>query len=81
MPDLEDHEILEQARRRCGLSIQELWLRYFELGGLASPLELEAHLEGLLRPSLLEREIVAHAINERFFEMGQDHPVPYLSVA
>lgn len=81
MSALNDHEMLDQARREAGLTLGELWLRYFELGGLASPLELEAHLAGLLTPDPLEREMVAHAINERFTELGQDHPVPYLSNA
>jgi hypothetical protein len=68
---------LDQYRRDAGLSHGELWLRYFELGGMATTLELEAVLYGALRPTDHEREVIAHALNERFVELGGNHPVPY----
>ena len=36
-------DVLDRARRHAGLSPVELWLRYFELGGMDSPLEVEAY--------------------------------------
>lgn len=69
--------VLEAARKECGLSIDDLWFRYFELTGEASPLELEGFLHGALVPDPLQYQIVAHALNERFVELGGDHPVPY----
>ena len=68
---------LEQARRDAGLSLTELWLRYFELGGMATPMELEALLHDALRASAHEHDVIAVALNERFVELGGDHPVPY----
>ena len=70
-------EPLEQARRDARLSLTELWLRYFELGGMNAPLELDAVLHGALIPSPHERDVIAVALNERFNELGGDHPVPY----
>lgn len=68
---------LNQARLDAGLSLAELWLRYFELGGMRSPLEVEAYVYGALQPTDHDHDVLAHAINERFVELGGDHPVPY----
>jgi len=68
---------LEQARLDLELSHGELWFRYFELGGMSTALEVEAYLYGALRPTGHDRDMVATALNERFSELGGDHPVPY----
>lgn len=78
MPTIPDAIVLESALRDSGLSMDELWLRYFELTGEASLLELEAYLHGALAPDPLQYDMIAHALNERFMEMGRDHPVPYV---
>ncbi|MEO8265008.1 MAG: hypothetical protein ABI706_05780 [Ilumatobacteraceae bacterium] len=69
--------ILEQARREVGLSYNELWFRYFELGGMSTALEVEAYLYEALTPTTHERDMIATALNERFAELGGDHPLPY----
>ena len=69
---------LDRARCDAGLSHGELWLRYFELGGMSTPLELEAFLYGILEPTVHDHDIIALALNERFVELGGNHPVPYL---
>ncbi|MDQ3462526.1 MAG: hypothetical protein M3471_05780 [Actinomycetota bacterium] len=68
---------LDLARRDAGLSHGELWLRYFELGGMSSALQVEAFLYGALVPSPHDHDVVAHALNERFVELGGNHPVAY----
>ena len=68
---------LEQARQEVGLSISELWVRYFAVGGMGTPLEMEAVLFGALVASPPDRDLLAVALNERFSELGGDHPVPY----
>ena len=68
---------LDRYRLDAGLSQGDLWMRYFELGGMNNALELEAILCGALRPSAHDREVIAHALNERFVELGRNHPVPY----
>ncbi len=68
---------LEQARLEVELSHGELWFRYFALGGMSTALEVEAYLYEALRPTGHDRDLVATALNERFSELGGDHPVPY----
>ena len=70
-----DH--LNTARLDADLSHAELWLRYFALGGMSSAVELEAYLYGALQASPHDHDVIAHALNERFVELGGDHPVPY----
>jgi hypothetical protein len=68
---------LDEYRRDALLSRGELWLRYFELGGMSTAFEMEAFLYGALEPSPHDRDLIAHALNERFVELGGNHPVPY----
>ncbi len=69
--------MLEQGRRDVGLSQGELWFRYFELGGMSTALEVEAYLYGALIPTAHDGDVIAAALNERFSELGGDHPIPY----
>ena len=69
--------ILEQARRGLGLSVSDLWWRYFAIGGLSTELEIEAMLYQALIPSNADHDLLAVALNERFTELGGDHPLPY----
>lgn len=73
--DLSD--TLDRARRDAMLTVGALWLRYFELGGMGTALELEAYLYGALRPTEHEYDVLAHTLNERFVELGGNHPIPY----
>ncbi len=74
----EPSDMLDRARQDAMLSISALWLRYFELGGMGTALELEAYLCGALRPSPHEYDVLAHTLNERFFQLGEDHySIPY----
>jgi hypothetical protein len=67
----------EVARREVGLSQAELWFRYFELGGMSTALEVEAYLCGALASTPHDDDLLATALNERYSELGGDHPVPY----
>jgi hypothetical protein len=71
-------DALDHFRQDAALSHGELWLRYFELGGMSTGLQLEAYLYGALEPTGHDRDVIAHALNERFVEMGGNHPVPYV---
>jgi hypothetical protein len=68
---------LEEARRHLGMSVAELWWRYFALGGSSTELEMEAILFQALVPANTDRDTLAVALNERFSELGADHPIPY----
>jgi hypothetical protein len=69
--------VLEEARRKVGLSVGDLWFRYFTLGGMSTALEVEAVLYGALITDDHNLDLLAVALNERFSELGGDHPIPY----
>ena len=69
--------VLDQARRELGLTVRELWWRYFALGGTTVVMEIEAVLCGVLVPSTEDSDILAIALNERFSELGGGYPIPY----
>ncbi len=73
----EEPDQFDKFRRDAGLTRGELWLRYFELGGMSSAFQMEAFLYGALTPSPHDHNVIAHALNERFVELGGNHPVPY----
>ena len=70
------HEVLEAARQQAGMTFQDLWIAYFALGGTAHPEKVRAYLGGRVAPSM-DYDVIAHAINERFADQGENHPVPY----
>lgn len=70
-------DVLDQARRDAGLSHAELWMRYFAMGGMSSALQVEAFCYGAMVPSSHDYDVVAYALNERFSELGRNHPVAY----
>lgn len=72
------NDVLDVYRQDADLTHGELWLRYFELGGMSTHLQVEAFLYGALTPTTHDHDVLAHALNERFSEMGRNHPVPYL---
>jgi hypothetical protein len=71
--------VLDRARIELGLSQGDLWFHYFALGGMSSAIDVEAYLADILEPSTHDHDLIAHALNELFTELGQNHPVPYLA--
>lgn len=70
-------DALEHARRELGLSLGELWLRYFGVGGMSTAFQLEAILFGALVADSHDRDVLTVALNERIAELGGDHPLLY----
>ncbi len=71
---------VDAARHGVSLSTDELWLRYFALGGTIGVPGLRAYLTGdEAALNLTERDILVHALNERYSELGFDPPFPYAS--
>jgi hypothetical protein len=68
---------LRVALARSGLTNEELWQRYFALGGDAGPIEMEAYLHGLMDLPSLQRDMLAHAVNERLDEVAWAGRAPY----
>ena len=77
LPPATGLEVLNVYRQEAGLSYGELWLRYFELGGMNTRTDVEAILCGALATSDEDHDVIALALNERFAELGRDHPVSY----
>jgi hypothetical protein len=48
---MDARDVLDSYRQEAGLSHSELWLRYFEMGGMSTGFELEDYLSGALVPS------------------------------
>lgn len=70
-------DVLERARQGLGLSVSDLWWRYFAIGGMSTELEVEAVLYKALIPTAADLDMLSAALNERFSELGGDHPLPY----
>jgi hypothetical protein len=68
---------LQQGMSRSGMHYDELWLEQVALGGSAGRLEVEAYVLGLLTADPYQHDLLAQALNERFLEHDQDHPVEY----
>ena len=66
----EHRRALTEAFHGAELTVEELWIRYFALGGDAGKVEVEAYLSGLMPLPSLQHNILAHAINERLDELG-----------
>lgn len=60
----------EEMLRNADLRVEELWLRYFSIGGSAGQFEVEAYIHGAIALPALQRDILAHALNERLDEIN-----------
>jgi hypothetical protein len=75
------HELsrrFHDAVEACDLTVSELWLRYFSLGGEAGEMEVDAYLNGAIAMPALQHDVLAHAINERLDELEPPR-APYSS--
>jgi hypothetical protein len=68
---------LRSAFDHADLSLEQLWMRYFALGGNADLVEMDAHLAGLAELPAGQRDMLAHAVNERLDELLLQRRVPY----
>ncbi|RKO21620.1 hypothetical protein D7Z96_16165 [Pseudarthrobacter phenanthrenivorans] len=66
------------------ITVGELWLRYFGMGGSAGEYEVNAYLQGLISLPVPQRDLLAMAANELVDESpevitGEKHPLlaPY----
>jgi hypothetical protein len=79
-PEERQRSALLAALAHTGLTLEDLWMRYFALGGDADLMDIDAHLSGLTELSILQHDILAHAVNERLDELITQHRVPYSRV-
>ena len=70
-------ELSRHAQVSARLSTDELWRRYFAIGGTAGSLELDAYLNGALELPAEQRDRVALAINEHIDALAGKVRAPY----
>jgi hypothetical protein len=70
-------KLTRQAIEEAGLTVGQVWLRYFSLTGDAGEYEVDAYLNGLLVLPRIQRDLVAHAVNELIDEVEQARRAPY----
>ncbi len=73
----EQQRSFSKAFRQAQLPADELWLRYFALGGEADPLDVDAYAHGLAEMPVGQRDLLAHAVNERLDELAGNHRATY----
>jgi hypothetical protein len=71
--------MLHAAFVASGLTLSELWLGYFGLGGNSSELQLSRYVAGTDHPDDHEHDLIAQTLNERFQDLDVDDPVAYAS--
>lgn len=62
------------------LTLEQLWVRYFALGGTGDLTDVDAYLHGLGDLPDPQCDLLAHAVNERLDELFTRHRVPYTRV-
>jgi hypothetical protein len=77
VPEEEQRRLIAACFARSGLTPEELWMRYFALGGSMSLFELDAYLNELTSLPRVDRDMVAHAVNERLDELSGSSRAPY----
>ncbi|BBY26837.1 hypothetical protein [Mycolicibacterium sediminis] len=69
-----DHDELNErfhlALEAADITADQLWLRYFSLGGDADRFALDAYLNGAIALPPDQHDMLAHAINERLDEIA-----------
>jgi anti-anti-sigma factor len=70
---------LEIGRQHADLSLKDLFVAYFALGGTADFAGMVAHLEGSATVlDVHQRDVAAHALNERLADQGRtEHLLSY----
>ena len=68
---------LDAAKGMLGVSLDALWLDYFGLGGSLRRTQIGAFLAGEQSISDHDHDVLVQALNERFLDRGEDHPLDY----
>lgn len=68
---------VEAARSMLDVSLDQLWIDYFALGGTLSRARIQAFLTGERPLRDHDHDLLVQALNERFIDRGEDHPLGY----
>lgn len=70
--------LLRTALSSSDISVSELWLRYFSIGGTAGEYEVEAYVHSLLSLPVIQRDLLAQAANELIDELPPPPRAPVM---
>lgn len=70
-------ELIRHAQTSARLTSDEVWLRYFGIGGTTGPMELDAYLNGALELPADQSDRIALAINEHIDATAGKYRAPY----
>ncbi len=68
---------IESGRRHLGMSTRDVWIGYFAVGGNGSQADVRGWLSSAVGLPAREHDMLAQAVNDRFTEIGLNHPVRY----
>ena len=68
---------LEAARSTLELTLPQLWLDYFGLGGDLRPAAIGAALSGSLDLGNHDHDLIVQALNDRFLDIDQNYRLAY----
>lgn len=60
---------LQRVLKIANISVGQLWLRYFGNGGSVGEYEVDAYIQGLISLPVLQRDVLAFALNELVDEL------------
>lgn len=70
------------AASRPGVDLDDVWMNYMSMGGSCADIEVSAYLHGLLLLDPIQRDLVAHAVNEQLDDIASsDDRAPYSTAA
>lgn len=69
--ELQRHQF-RLALEDTDLTLEQVWMAYFGIGGASGLVEIQAYYYGALSLPPLERDLLAHALNETLDARGQN---------
>lgn len=73
----EQRSLIDAAVVESGLSVGDVWLRYFSLSGDVDEYEVEAYLTGIMPLPPLECDLIALAVNELIDDLPPRKRAPF----
>ena len=61
------------------MSVRDLWIAYFAVGGNGSLADVAGWLGGSADPNDRDHDLMAQALNDQFADRDLDHPMSYRS--
>jgi hypothetical protein len=69
--------VIREGLHRLGWTTSDLWVAATGIGGSFTRPDVEAIAAGRRPATPVEHDILVSALNDRFVDLGQDHPLAY----